>query len=61
MIEFLIDILFLRHLGLGRFFRYTLLVLFLGCLFAGLIYTFVFLRAASERSHPSHVHAHHTH
>jgi len=61
MIEFLIDVLFLRHLGLGRFFRYMLLTLFFGCLFAGLIYTYVFLHAASERSHAPHVHAHHTH
>jgi hypothetical protein len=57
----LVDVLMLRRLGLGRPFRYLLLALFLGCLIAGVIYTFVFLNAAVERSRPAHVHAHHTH
>jgi hypothetical protein len=34
------------------------LVLFAGCLIAGLIYAAVVLHAVNERSHSPHVHAH---
>jgi uncharacterized membrane protein len=61
MFWFVVDILTLRKLGLGRPFRYIILALILGCLCAGLIYTYVFLNAAIERSHDPHVHAHSTH
>ena len=61
MFWFVVDVLTLRRLGLGRPFRYALLVLFLGCLVAGAIYTWVFLNAVNERSHAPHVHAHSTH
>jgi len=57
----LVDVLMLRRLGLAKPFRYMLLVLFAGCLVAGMIYTYVFLNAAIERSHDPHVHAHSTH
>jgi hypothetical protein len=61
MYWFVVDILTLRRLGLGRPFRYIILALILGCLGAGVIYTYVFLDAAIERSHAHHVHAHSTH
>jgi hypothetical protein len=58
MFWFLIDVLALRRLGLSRPFRYILLVLFLGCVVAGLIYTAVVFHAINERSHAPHVHTH---
>lgn len=61
MFWFVVDILTLRRLGLGKPFRYVILALILGCLGAGLIYTYVFLNAAIERSQASHVHPHSTH
>jgi len=57
----LVDVLMLRRLGLARPFRYMLLVFFLGCLIAGVIYTCVFLNAVKERSQAPHVHTHSTH
>ena len=61
MFWFLIDILTLRRLGLGRPFRYAILVLVVGVVIAGLIYAGVVFKAVSERSQPPHVHAHSTH
>jgi hypothetical protein len=60
MFWFIVDILTLRRLGLGKPFRYALLVLILGCLGAALIYTYVFFNAVRERNHASHGHAHST-
>jgi hypothetical protein len=60
MYWFVVDILTLRRLGLGKPFRYIILALILGCLGAGVIYTYVFLNAAIERSHSHHVRAHST-
>jgi hypothetical protein len=60
MFWFVVDILTLRRLGLGKPFRYVLLALILGCLGAALIYTYVFFNAVIERSQPPHVHAHST-
>jgi hypothetical protein len=61
MFWFIVDILTLRRLGLGKPFRYVLLVLILGCLGAALIYTYVFFNAVRERSQTPHAHAHSTH
>jgi hypothetical protein len=61
MFWFVVDILTLRRLGLGKPFRYVLLALILGCLVAALIYTYVFFNAAIERSQPPHVHTRSTH
>ena len=61
MFWFVVDILTLRRLGLGKPLRYGLLVLILGCLGAALIYTYAFSNAVIERSRPPHVHAHSTH
>ena len=60
MFWFVVDILTLRRLGLGKPFRYVLLALILGFLGAALIYTYVFFNAVIERSQPHHVHAHST-
>lgn len=61
MFWFLIDVLALRRLGLGRPFRYIILVIILGCLVAGLIYTFVVFHALTERNRAPHVQHHSTH
>ena len=55
MFWFIVDVLTLRRLGLGRPFRYALLVLLGGCLIAGLIYASVVFHALDERSHAPHV------
>jgi hypothetical protein len=60
MFWFVVDILTLRRLGLGKPFRYVLLALILGCLGAALIYTYVLFNAVIERSQAPHVHAHST-
>lgn len=60
MFWFLVDILTLRRLGLGKPFRYAILLLVLGAVIAGLIYTGVVFKAVSERSQSPHVHAHST-
>ena len=60
MFWFVVDILMLRRLGLGRPFRYALLVLLFGCLIAGSIYAFIVFRALDERRHVYHVHTHST-
>ena len=56
----LVEVLTLRRLGLAKPFRYMLLVLFAGCLIAGLIYTVVVFHAIEERSQVPHVHTHST-
>ena len=61
MFWFVVDTLMLRRLGLGRPFRYALLVLLFGCLLAGSIYAFVVFRALNERRHVYHVYTHSTH
>lgn len=60
MFWFIVDVLTLRRLGLGRPFRYVLLAIFGSCLIAGLIYTVVVFRALAERSHSAHVYSHST-
>jgi hypothetical protein len=61
MFWFIIDVVTMRRLGLGKPFRYALLLLLGGCLIAGLIYMSIVIRAVNERSRPSNVHAHSTH
>jgi len=51
----------LLRLGLGRPFKFVTVILFTGCIIAGLIYAVVVFRAVNERSGSSHVHAHSTH
>ena len=61
MFEYLIDIILLRRLGLGPFFRLIVLLLLIGIVVAGLIYAAAVFHAISERSEQPHVHAHSTH
>jgi hypothetical protein len=61
MFWFIIDVVTMRRLGLGKPFRYALLLLLGGCLIAGLIYTYIVIRAVNERSLSSNVHGHSTH
>ena len=61
MLRFVLDLLLLRNLIESRSVRVAFLVFLLGALIAGLVYTYVFLNAANERSHAPHVHAHSTH
>jgi hypothetical protein len=57
----MLHVLALRKLGLTRPFRYLILVIFLGCLLAGLIYTAVVFHALTERNSAPHVQRHSTH
>ena len=61
MFWFIIDVLTLRKLGLGRPFRYLLLIFFAGCLIAGVVYASIVLKAVSERSNSPHVSPHSSH
>jgi hypothetical protein len=60
MFWYLIDILALKRLGLGRPFRYLILIVLLGCLVAGVIYAAVVFNALTERSSDPHVQHHST-
>jgi len=60
MFRYSTHVLALRRLGLTRPFRYLVLVLFFGCLFAGLIYAAVVFQALNERSRAPHVESHST-
>ena len=61
MLRFVLDVLLLRNLIRSRSVRIAVLTVFLGALFAGLIYACVVFNAVLERSHDPHVHAHSTH
>ena len=61
MFWFIIDVLALRKLGLSRPFRYILLIFFVGCMIAGVIYAGVVMKAVSERSNNPHVSTHSSH
>jgi hypothetical protein len=61
MFWFIIDVLALRKLGLGRPFRYLILIFLAGCLIAGFIYASVVMKAVSERSNTPHVSPHSSH
>ena len=56
MFWFIVDILTLRRFGLGRPFRYLIMVILFGVIIAGLIYAFFIFQAVSERSQTPHVH-----
>ena len=51
----------MRKLGLGRPLRLLVLIVFVGCLIAGLIYTAVVFHALTERNQAPHVQRHSTH
>jgi len=54
----MLHVLVLRKLGLTRPFRFLILVVFLGCLVAGLLYTAVVFHALTERNRAPHVQPH---
>ncbi len=58
MFTFLLRVKAMHKLGLTKPFRYILLVLFVGCLIAGMIYAYVVLNVVRERSNSPYVHAH---
>ena len=60
MFWFVVDVLMLRRLGLGRPFRYVILAVLFACVVAAVVYTTVFFKAIEERSHASHVHSYHS-
>jgi hypothetical protein len=61
MFWYLVDILALRRLGLSRPLRYLLIVIFLGCLVAGLIYASVVFHAIEGRNSGHHVQPYSSH
>ncbi len=61
MFWYLMDVLALKKLGLGRPLRYLFLLFLVGYLIAGIIYASAVFHAVSERSHDPHVHTHSTH
>jgi hypothetical protein len=61
MFRFVLQTAFIRRILQVRPVGYGILLLFCGALIAGLIYAYVFLNAANERSRAPHVHAHSTH
>jgi maltooligosyltrehalose synthase len=56
--KFLIDVLFMKRIGLGRPLRNLMLLVALGVVIAGAIYFTVVVKAVQERSHGYDVHAH---
>ena len=58
MFWFIIDVLTLRRLGLGRPFRYAILLFLIGGLIAGVIYAAAVFHAVAERSTTNHVQEH---
>ncbi len=61
MFKYQVHALAARKLGLGRPFRLLILIVFVGCLIAGLIYTAVVFHAVTERNRAPHVQHHSTH
>jgi hypothetical protein len=60
MLRFILNTLLLRDLIQSRYFKVVLAIFFTGLLLVALIYAYVFVSAALERSHTSHAHSHHT-
>ena len=58
MFWFVVDVLTLRRLGLGRPLRYAIFFFLVGALIAGVIYASVVLHALDERSSEHHVQHH---
>ncbi len=58
MFRFVLQVAFIRRVLELRIVRLALLVIFLGAVVAGAIYTYVIFEAVSQRSHSPHVHAH---
>ena len=61
MFRFVLQTAFIRRVVQARPIRFGILLVFFGALIAGLIYAYVFLNTANERSRAPHVHPHSTH
>ena len=57
MFRFVLQVAFIRRALELRIVRLALLVIFLGAVVAGAIYTYVIFQAVEQRSHSSHVHS----
>lgn len=58
MFRFALQVAFIRRVLQSRIVRLALLLIFLGAVVAGAIYTYVIFQAVEQRSHSPHVHAH---
>lgn len=58
MFRFVLQVAFIRRVLESRIVRLMLLLVFLGTIVAGAIYTYVIFQAVAQRSHSPHVHAH---
>lgn len=58
MFRFVLQVAFIRRVLQSRIVRLMLLLVFLGAVVAGAIYTYVIFQAVTQRSHSPHVHAH---
>ena len=58
MFRFVLQVAFIRRVLQSRFVRLVLLLVFLGAIVAGAIYTYVIFQAVTQRSHSPHVHGH---
>lgn len=56
MFRFALQVAFIRRVLQSRIIRLMLLLVFLGAIAAGAIYTLVILQAVTQRSHSPHVH-----
>ena len=61
MFRFVLQVAFIRRVLRLRIVRLALLLIFLGSVVAGAIYTYVVFQAVEQRSHSPHVHAHSPH
>lgn len=61
MFRFVLQVAFIRRVLQLGFIRFALLAILVGALIAGLIYTYVVVRAVTQRSDVPHVQSHSTH
>jgi hypothetical protein len=57
MFRFVLQVAFIRRVLQSRTIRLMLLLVFLGAVVAGAIYTYVIFQAVTQRSHSPHVQA----
>lgn len=58
MFRFVLQVSFIRRVLQLRVIRLMLLLVLLGAICAGVIYTYVIFQAVTQRSHPAHVYPH---
>ncbi len=61
MVRFALQVAFIRRVLQLRLVRLALLLIFLGSVVAGAIYTYVIFQAVEQRSHSPHVHTYSPH